>query len=191
MNFSLPINAKGQQLEGIVVFEPTVFEDDRGFFMESWSEKRVNEILGNNVHFVQDNHSLSCFGVLRGLHYQITPHAQGKLVRCIAGEIYDVAVDIRKNSKTFLQWVGVHLSAHNKKQLWIPNGFAHGFLSITKRVEVVYKVTDYWVKESERSILWNDPNINILWPKINGNLLISNKDKSAKLINEIEENELF
>ena len=191
MNFFVPVNAQGKKIEGIVVFEPNVFEDDRGFFMESWSEKRVNDILGYNVHFVQDNHSLSYLGVLRGLHYQINPHAQGKLVRCIAGEIYDVAVDIRKTSQTFLQWVGVHLTAQNKKQLWIPHGFAHGFLTITQRAEVAYKVTDYWAKESERSILWSDPEINIIWPKINGNLLISNKDKRAKLINEMNGNDLF
>ena len=191
MNFFVPVNAQGKKIEGIVVFEPNVFEDDRGFFMESWSEKRVNDILGYNVHFVQDNHSLSCLGVLRGLHYQINPHAQGKLVRCISGEIYDVAIDIRKTSQTFLQWVGVHLTAQNKKQLWIPHGFAHGFLTITQRAEVAYKVTDYWAKESERSILWSDPEINIIWPKINGNLLISNKDKRAKLINEMNGNDLF
>ena len=187
----MPANAQGKEIEGIVVFEPNVFEDDRGFFMESWSEKRVNDILGYNVHFVQDNHSLSSLGVLRGLHYQINPHAQGKLVRCIAGEIFDVAVDIRKTSQTFLQWVGVHLTAQNKKQLWIPHGFAHGFLTITQRAEVAYKVTDYWAQESERSILWSDPEIHIVWPKINGNLLISNKDKRANLINEMNGNDLF
>jgi len=191
VNFFVPANAQGKEIEGIVVFEPNVFEDDRGFFMESWSEKRVNDILGYNVHFVQDNHSLSSLGVLRGLHYQINPHAQGKLVRCIAGEIFDVAVDIRKTSQTFLQWVGVHLTAQNKKQLWIPHGFAHGFLTITQRAEVAYKVTDYWAQESERSILWSDPEIHIVWPKINGNLLISNKDKRANLINEMNGNDLF
>ena len=147
----------------VIVFEPKVFGDDRGFFFESFNQKVFEEAVGRSVQFVQDNHSRSVKGVLRGLHYQIK-QAQGKLVRVTSGEVFDVAVDLRKSSPTFGKWVGVHLSAENKKQLWIPQGFAHGFVVLSETAEFLYKTTDYWAPEHERSLAWNDPTIAIQWP---------------------------
>jgi len=147
----------------VILFEPTVFTDERGFFFESFNHKKFEEAVGYSVNFVQDNHSKSTKGVLRGLHYQLPPKAQGKLVRVTQGEVFDVAVDIRKNSPTFGKWVGEKLSAENKKQLWVPEGFAHGFLTLSETAEFLYKVTNYYSKEYERSIIWNDPNIGIDW----------------------------
>ena len=147
----------------VILFEPTVFTDERGFFFESFNHKKFEEAVGYGVNFVQDNHSKSTKGVLRGLHYQLPPKAQGKLVRVTQGEVFDVAVDIRKNSPTFGKWVGEKLSAENKKQLWVPEGFAHGFLTLSETAEFLYKVTNYYSKEYERSIIWNDPNIGIDW----------------------------
>ncbi|PTT54087.1 dTDP-4-dehydrorhamnose 3,5-epimerase [Aeromonas sp. HMWF014] len=170
----------------ILIFEPKVFGDERGFFFESFNHKLFEEAVGYPVTFVQDNHSKSSKGVLRGLHYQLPPHAQGKLVRCVSGEVFDVAVDIRKSSPTFGQWVGVHLSAENKRQLWIPEGFAHGFLTLSESAEFLYKTTDYYHRESEGSIYWNDPDINIEWP-IEGALL-SEKDKVAQKFSEYKWN---
>ncbi|MGE6239494.1 dTDP-4-dehydrorhamnose 3,5-epimerase, partial [Aeromonas media] len=148
----------------VLIFEPKVFGDERGFFFESFNHKLFEEAVGYPVTFVQDNHSKSSKGVLRGLHYQLPPHAQGKLVRCVAGEVFDVAVDIRKSSPTFGQWVGVHLSAENKRQLWIPEGFAHGFVTLSESADFLYKTTNYYHRESEGSIYWNDSEINIEWP---------------------------
>lgn len=148
----------------VMIFEPRVFGDERGFFFESFSKKIFEEAIGRQVEFVQDNHSKSRKGVLRGLHFQKGEHGQGKLVRCAAGEVFDVAVDIRKNSKTFGQWVGVRLSAENKRQLWIPEGFAHGFLTLSETAEFLYKATNYYVPSAEGSILWNDETIGIEWP---------------------------
>ncbi|QDO76394.1 dTDP-4-dehydrorhamnose 3,5-epimerase [Aeromonas caviae] len=165
-------------LPDVLIFEPKVFGDERGFFFESFNHQLFKEAVGYPVAFVQDNHSKSSKGVLRGLHYQLPPHAQGKLVRCVAGEVFDVAVDIRKSSPTFGQWVGVHLSAENKRQLWIPEGFAHGFVTLSETAEFLYKTTDYYNRESEGSICWNDPDINIEWP-VEGALL-SEKDKTAQ-----------
>ena len=147
----------------VILFEPTIFTDERGFFFESFNHKKFEEAVGYGVNFVQDNHSKSTKGVLRGLHYQLPPKAQGKLVRVTQGEVFDVAVDIRKNSPTFGKWVGEKLSAENKKQLWVPEGFAHGFLTLSETAEFLYKVTNYYSKEYERSIIWNDPNIGIDW----------------------------
>ncbi|EMQ71621.1 dTDP-4-dehydrorhamnose 3,5-epimerase [Vibrio cholerae] len=147
----------------VKIIEPTVFGDERGFFFESFNHKLFEEAVGYPVTFVQDNHSKSSKGVLRGLHYQLPPHAQGKLVRCVAGEVFDVAVDIRKSSPTFGQWIGVHLSGENKRQLWIPEGFAHGFLTISETAEFLYKTTNYYVPSHERCIVWNDITINIDW----------------------------
>jgi dTDP-4-dehydrorhamnose 3,5-epimerase len=147
----------------VILFEPTIFTDERGFFFESFNHKKFEEAAGYSVNFVQDNHSKSTKGVLRGLHYQLPPMAQGKLVRVTQGEVFDVAVDIRKNSPTFGKWVGEKLSAENKKQLWVPEGFAHGFLTLSETAEFLYKVTNYYSKEYERSIIWNDPNIGIDW----------------------------
>lgn len=148
----------------VLIFEPKVFGDERGFFFESFSQKVFEEAVGRKVEFVQDNHSKSSKGVLRGLHYQLAPYAQGKLVRCVAGEVFDVAVDIRKESDTFGQWVGANLSAENKRQMWIPEGFAHGFLVLSESAEFVYKTNNYYNKDSERAIIWNDTDLNICWP---------------------------
>ncbi|MYM23352.1 dTDP-4-dehydrorhamnose 3,5-epimerase [Duganella sp. FT135W] len=172
-------------LEGLLVLEPRVFGDDRGFFFESFNAKRFAELTGVTAEFVQDNHSRSSKGVLRGLHYQIQ-QAQGKLVRASAGAVFDVAVDIRKNSPTFGQWYGCELSAENKRQLWIPAGFAHGFVTLTDGAEFLYKTTDYWAPEHERSILWNDPAIGIQWPALDTAPLLSGKDQAAKLLADAE-----
>lgn len=163
----------------VIIFEPKVFGDERGFFFESFSKKIFEEAIGREVEFVQDNHSKSRKGVLRGLHFQKGEHAQGKLVRCTAGEVFDVAVDIRKNSETFCQWVGVHLSAENKRQLWIPEGFAHGFLTLQDNTEFVYKTTRYYAPQSEGCIIWNDEDLNIAWP-LKEKPNISEKDSNAK-----------
>lgn len=167
-------------LPGVLIIEPTVFGDDRGFFYESFNQKRFAELTSITRDFVQDNHSKSAKGVLRGLHYQIQ-QAQGKLVRVTAGEVFDVAVDIRKSSPTFGQWIGIVLSAINKRQLWIPEGYAHGFMVTSDNAEFLYKTTDYWAPEFERSILWNDPAIGIDWP-LDGEPLLSGKDKAGALL---------
>lgn len=148
----------------VLLIEPNVFGDDRGFFYESFNQKALNEATGLDVSFVQDNHSKSAKNVLRGLHYQMPPNAKGKLVRAIAGKVFDVAVDIRKDSPTFGHWVGELLSDENKRQMWIPTGFAHGFLVLSESAEFCNKTTDYYSPECERSILWNDARIAIKWP---------------------------
>jgi len=148
----------------VKLIEPDVFEDARGFFYESFNQARFEQALGLRAEFVQDNHSRSARGVLRGLHYQLPPRAQGKLVRVAAGEIYDVVVDLRRSSPTFGRWSGVRLSADNKRQLWIPPGYAHAFLALSEQAEVLYKTTDYWCAERERTIAWNDPALAIAWP---------------------------
>jgi dTDP-4-dehydrorhamnose 3,5-epimerase len=164
-------------LPGVLLLEPKVFGDDRGYFFESFNQQKFAELTGETVDFVQDNHSRSAKNVLRGLHYQIQ-QPQGKLVRVVSGSVYDVAVDIRKQSPTFGKWVGVHLSAENKRQLWIPVGFAHGFVVVSEYAEFLYKTTDYWAPQYERSILWNDPMIGIEWP-IDGSPMLSTKDQAA------------
>ena len=151
-------------LPGVLILEPKVFGDTRGFFTESYNRRSFAAATGLDVDFVQDNHSRSAKGVLRGLHYQLPPKAQGKLVRVIVGEVFDVAVDIRKDSPTFGEWVGEILSADNKKQLWIPPGLAHGFLVLSEFAEFLYKTTDYWAPEFERCIRWDDPDLAITWP---------------------------
>ncbi|EEZ2902804.1 dTDP-4-dehydrorhamnose 3,5-epimerase, partial [Escherichia coli] len=151
------MNVIKTEIPDVLIFEPKVFGDERGFFMESFNQRQFEEIVGRKISFVQDNHSKSKKGVLRGLHYQLPPFAQGKLVRCINGEVYDVAVDLRPESINYGKWVGIILSAENKKQLWIPEGFAHGFLVISEFAEFAYKTTNYYSKESERGIRWNDP----------------------------------
>ena len=179
--------AKGIKVKGPLLIEPKIFRDERGFFFESWNQKDWEEILKkyNQIpqNFCQDNHSKSCKGVLRGLHFQKDPFPQAKLVRCIFGEIYDVAVDIRENSITYGEWVGTYLNSVNNHQLWIPEGFAHGFLTISQYAEVNYKTTNYWNKNYEESLLWNDCDISINWPLEslnNETLKISEKDKNAK-----------
>lgn len=153
------------KIPDVKLIEPTVFDDERGFFFEIFSHKKFEEAIWRNVTFVQDNHSKSRKGVLRGLHYQLPPHAQGKLVRVVQGEVFDVALDIRKSSLTYGQWVEETLSADNKKQLWIPEGFAHGFLTLSDTAEFLYKTTDYYVPAVERCITWEDPALGIIWPR--------------------------
>jgi len=168
----------------VIVIEPKVVADERGFFLESYQKKRFAE-AGIHADFVQDNHSKSCYATLRGLHYQIQ-QPQGKLIRVISGEIFDVAVDIRKYSPTFGQWVGDYLSAENKKTLWVPAGFAHGFYVTSPEAEVIYKATDYYAPQWERSIIWNDPVINIAWPTQGNTPILSARDLSGSLLNESE-----
>lgn len=154
------------RLTGVLIIEPRVFGDERGFFFESFNQRAFDEAVGEHVEFVQDNHSRSSRGVLRGLHYQLPPKAQGKLVRVVAGEVFDVAVDLRTHSPTYGQWVGEVLSAVNKRQLWIPQGFAHGFLTLSDSAEFLYKTTDYYAPELECCLSWNDPDLSIDWPII-------------------------
>ncbi|MBA2923312.1 dTDP-4-dehydrorhamnose 3,5-epimerase [Pseudomonas sp. P7] len=168
----------------VMLFEPKVFGDERGFFFESFNHRSFEEAIGRSVRFVQDNHSRSVKGVLRGLHYQIQ-QTQGKLVRVVAGEVFDVAVDIRRSSSTFGQWVGAYLSAENKHQLWVPAGFAHGFVVLSETAEFLYKTTDYYEPTFERSILWSDPDLAIDWP-LNGNPALSSKDQQGALLAEAE-----
>lgn len=168
----------------VLLLEPDVFGDDRGFFLESFNQRKFEEIIGRKVSFVQDNHSLSAKGVLRGLHYQIQ-QPQGKLVRVVAGEVLDVAVDVRKSSPTFGRWVSAILSAENKHQLWVPEGFAHGFIVLSETAEFLYKTTDYYAPAFERCIAWNDPSIDIAWPT---DLLpkLSAKDHAGMLFEQAE-----
>lgn len=161
----------------VLILEPKVYGDERGFFFESYNEKVLAEVAGITAHFVQDNHSRSAKNVLRGLHYQIK-QPQGKLVRVIAGEVFDVAVDIRKSSPTFGKWTGFNLSAENKRMAWIPSGFAHGFLVLSDYAEFLYKTTDYWVPEYERCIRWNDNNLAVDWP-LQGEPVLSAKDQAG------------
>ncbi len=163
----------------VVLFTPKVFGDDRGFFFESFNQRLFEELTGIQRHFVQDNHSKSVQGVLRGLHYQLSPKAQGKLVRVASGEVFDVAVDLRKHSPTFGRWVGAVLSAENKQQLWIPEGFGHGFVTLSEQAEFLYKTTNYYAPEYDRCIAWNDPDIGIDWP-IQASPLLSAKDQAGK-----------
>jgi dTDP-4-dehydrorhamnose 3,5-epimerase len=163
----------------IILFDPDVFFDDRGFFYESYNELMFNEVVNDKVKFVQDNHSKSVKGVLRGLHYQATPYEQAKLVRVIQGEVWDVAVDIRQNSKTYGSWVAEILSAENKKQLWIPEGFAHGFHVLSDEAELVYKVNQFYSKKHERVIHWRNNPFKIEWPIKNNHVLLSKKDKDS------------
>jgi len=168
----------------VCLIEPRVFGDERGFFFESFNQRQFNEAIGREVVFVQDNHSRSAKNVLRGLHYQ-TKQPQGKLVRVIVGEVFDVAVDIRKHSKFFGNWVGVRLSAENKKQLWIPEGFAHGFLVLSETAEFLYKTTAYYAPQHERSLLWSDAALNIDWP-LEGEPKLATKDATARLLADAE-----
>lgn len=168
----------------VILLEPEVFGDERGFFFESFNQRKFDAIIGRAVTFKQDNHSRSAKNVLRGLHYQIR-QPQGKLMRVLSGEVFDVAVDIRKNSPTFGRWVGERLSAENKRQLWVPEGFAHGFVALSDNTEFLYKTTDYWAPEHERCIAWNDPSLAIDWPAI-GTPQLSGKDLLGAALNDAE-----
>jgi dTDP-4-dehydrorhamnose 3,5-epimerase len=180
----MAIQVTATALPGVKIIEPKVFGDARGFFYESFNAREFAEQVEAGVEFVQDNHSRSAKGVLRGLHYQIQ-HPQGKLVRVVEGEVFDVAVDIRKRSPTFGKWVGVRLSAENKRQLWVPAGFAHGFCVTSESAEFLYKTTDYWFPEHERSLLWNDPALGIDWP-VEGAPQVAAKDAAGRLFADCE-----
>ena len=177
------MNFTPTKIPDVLLIEPKVFGDARGFFYESWNERTFRS-LGLDVHFVQDNHSKSQKNVLRGLHYQIQ-HPQGKLVRVVSGAVYDVAVDLRRSSPTFGQWVGFVLSAENAQMAWIPPGFAHGFCVTSESAEFLYKTTDYWYPEHERTLLWNDPTLNINWP-LHDTPLIAAKDAAGRLLVDTE-----
>ncbi len=169
-------------IEGLYLIEPDIFEDKRGSFYESWNAKLFNEVIGKEINFLQDNHSSSIKGVLRGLHYQLNPMPQAKLIRCIQGEIFDVAIDLRKDSMTFGKWASVTLNQSNRKQFWVPEGFAHGFLTLSKYAEVLYKATNFWNKDLERTINWDDPKILVEWPLKSINFeypLLSEKDQNG------------
>ena len=173
---------KGNSIPDLYLNTPDIFKDERGYFYESWNRNKFQEMIGKQVDFVQDNQSSSKKGVLRGLHYQLNPLPQGKLVSCLKGQIYDVAVDLRRDSKTFSEWAGVYLDEINKKQFWIPEGFAHGFLTMSESAEVSYKTTNFWNKNLERCINWDDKKLAINWPlnilKLSSPFL-SNKDNNA------------
>lgn len=169
----------------VLILEPTVFGDARGFFMESFNQKVFDELVGHPVSFVQDNHSRSAKGVLRGLHFQKAPHAQGKLVRVTAGAVFDVAVDIRRESPTFGRWVGVELSADNHRQFWIPPGLAHGFLVLSDSADFLYKATDYYAPQAEGALRWDDPDLAIAWPDIGMAPQLSAKDAAAGLLRDL------
>jgi len=182
------MKVQATQIAGVLIVEPTVFGDDRGFFLESFNESAMREI-GIDAHFVQDNHSRSQRNVLRGLHYQIS-QPQGKLVRVVSGAVFDVAVDIRRNSPTFGRWVGVELSAENKRMAWMPPGMAHGFIVLSDSADFLYKATDYFAPEFERTILWNDPDLGIRWPLAGGPIL-SIKDTAGKTFRNADVDEEF
>lgn len=169
----------------VILFEPRVFGDARGFFFESFNRRQFESAVGQSVCFLQNNHSRSVQNVLRGLHYQIK-QPQGKLVRVVIGEVFDVAVDIRRSSATFGQWVGANLSAENKKQLWVPPGFAHGFVVLSEYAEFLYNTTDYWAPEYERCIVWNDPTLNIQWPMMSTAPVLSDKDARGATLDVAE-----
>ena len=176
-------------LEGVLLLTPQLFADDRGHFFESFNRRRFAEAVGlapsDLPDFVQDNHSLSHRGVLRGLHYQLPPEPQAKLVRCVVGEIYDVAVDLRRDSPSFGRWTGAILSAANHRQLWVPVGFAHGFLTLSDTAEVLYKTVGYWSRDCERSLRWNDPALAIAWPDLQSEPLLAPKDAAAPSLAEV------
>lgn len=179
------------QIPDALIIEPKVFGDARGFFYESFNQQAFQAATGLEVNFVQDNHSRSSKGVLRGLHYQLPPYAQGKLVRCVRGAVFDVAVDIRKSSPTFGQWVGVELSEENHRQFWIPPGFAHGFVTLTESADFLYKTTAYYAPSHERSIRWSDPGLRISWPDLGIESVLADKDRGAPLLGDVLTNELF
>ena len=176
---------KALNIPEVILIEPTVFEDERGFFFESFNEASFKKSLNLDIKFIQDNHSKSSKGVLRGLHFQTDPFAQAKLVRVVHGEIFDVAVDLRKNSKNFGKWVGEIISDKNKRQLWIPEGFAHGFITLSDSADVIYKTNNYYNKDSEQCLVWDDDSVNIDWP-IHNDLIISKKDKFGKNLLELD-----
>ena len=187
----MPYQVTPTSIAGLLILEPKVFGDARGFFVESYNQQDFQQATGLDVSFVQDNHSRSSKGVLRGLHYQLPPHAQGKLVRCVRGAVFDVAVDIRQSSPTFGQWVGVELSEDNHRQFWIPPGFAHGFLTLTDTADFLYKTTAYYAPSHDRGIAWNDPAIGIDWPDLGIAPQLSAKDQAARRLADVPSADLF
>ncbi len=173
------MNVTPTALPEVLLIEPKVFGDARGFFVESWNEARFNAALGYDVHFVQDNHSRSSRGVLRGLHYQLAPYAQGKLVRCVSGAVFDVAVDLRRSSPNFGRWVGYELSAENNRQMWIPPGFGHGFVVLSDTADFLYKTSGRYAPESEGAVRWDDPTVGVAWPLNGITPQLSAKDVAA------------
>lgn len=178
------MNFAPTEIGDVLICEPRVFKDERGFFFESWNTRIFNQAVGSDVQFVQDNHSRSARNVLRGLHYQIN-QPQGKLIRVTRGRIFDVAVDLRKSSPSFGRWVGVELSEENCRQIWIPAGFAHGFLVLSESADVLYKATDYYAPEHERCVVWSDPQIGIAWP-LRGEPVLSRKDSAGQPLHKAE-----
>ena len=191
MKIELLYSNKGNILQGPLLLKPSIFKDQRGYFFESWNQNVFNKYVGKQVSFVQDNHSSSKKGVVRGMHFQTSPYQQSKLVRCLAGSIFDVIVDIRTTSKTFGECYGIELKADDLYQLWIPSGFAHGFLSLMQDSVVLYKVDQFRYKNHERILKWNDELIDIKWPNINQSYILSEKDKNAPNLSEINKDDLF
>ncbi len=195
MNYESLISNKKISFKGPLIISPNVYQDNRGYFFESWNKNAFDEIVGERIEFVQDNQSKSSIGVLRGLHYQLPPMGQGKLVRATKGSIYDIIVDLRTDSQTFAQWGGVELNEETNNQLWVPIGFAHGFLTLSNYAIVEYKVTNFWSASAEKTLKWNDKDIKIEWPKIkynNSMPILSTKDNSAPQLFELKESgELF
>ena len=186
------IHNQGGFFKGPILLKTNLYKDSRGIFFESWNKNNFQHKTGLNVEFIQDNLSISDIGVLRGMHFQLKNRAQGKLVRCVKGNVFDVIVDLRKNSKTFKYWGGIEINSRNNYQLWIPPGFAHGFLSMEAGTIFEYKVTDYWSKDHEKTLLWNDEEINIIWPKIKKENKLSIKDMQGENINDLlSKNYLF
>ncbi|CAB5690704.1 dTDP-4-dehydrorhamnose 3,5-epimerase [Comamonas aquatica] len=180
------MKATPTRIPDVMVVEPKVFGDARGFFYESFNQVAFNAATGTAFTFVQDNHSRSSQGVLRGLHYQLSPHAQGKLVRVVRGAVWDVAVDIRQGSPTFGQWVGQELTEDNHKQFWIPPGFAHGFVVLSESADFLYKTTNYYAPQSDRGIAWNDPDLDIAWPNLGMDFVLSDKDRQQPALRQAE-----
>jgi len=189
MHIELFTSNNGNTIKGPYLINLKVFKDSRGWFLESWNQLTLNKVLGQKINFTQDNHSFSNLGVLRGLHYQGIKSPQAKLLRCVSGSIYDVIVDIRKNSPTFGEWASIILDSNNKNMVWIPIGFAHGFLSLKENSEVIYKTTGYWNKNQEKIIKWDDKTLNINWPTKEFNIskiILSPKDESAPSFKNVE-----
>ena len=180
------MKATPTRIPDVMVVEPKVFGDARGFFYESFNQAAFNVATGTVFEFVQDNHSRSSQGVLRGLHYQLSPHAQGKLVRVVRGAVWDVAVDIRQGSPTFRQWVGEELTEYSHKQFWIPPGFAHGFVVLSESADFLYKTTNYYAPQSDRGIAWNDPDLDIAWPNLGMDFVLSDKDRQQPALRQAE-----
>ena len=192
MNIKKVKHCHNNFFEGPFIFEPTIFRDDRGLFFESWNKKSLNNLISKKVDFVQDNLSISAKGVLRGIHFQTANMVQGKLVRCSKGAVFDVIVDLRKSSKTFKYWGGIHLNSEDNYQLWIPEGFGHGFLSLEDESIFEYKVTNYWSKDNEKTLFWNDSNIKIIWPTIDVPYQLSQKDQQGDSFKKLNlSNSLF